>query len=93
MHGSGWSTVVELPAGPPAAERPEGAEGTEGADGTDTAEGFGDPSAMLDSLTQRVDGGRVISTSLVTVLFADDGRVFAGAVTPEHLLAVASSGR
>ncbi len=41
----------------------------------------------------RVDGGRVLQTSLVTVLFTDDGRVFAGAVTPDHLLDVASSGR
>jgi hypothetical protein len=87
VHGSGWSTVVELPAGSPEAARAEGAEGT---DGADAADGSGDASAMLDSLTQRVDGGRLISTSLVTVLFTDDGRVFAGAVTPEHLLAIAS---
>ena len=93
VHGSGWSTVVELPARSPTAERAEGADGAAGADGTDAAEGLGDASAMLDSLTQRVDGGRLISTSLVTVLFTDDGRVFAGAVTPEHLLAVASSDR
>ena len=48
---------------------------------------------MLDGLTTRVDGGRVLQTSLVTVLFTDDGRVFAGAVTADHLLDVASSGR
>ena len=30
VHGSGWSTVVELPAGSPAAERAEGAEGATG---------------------------------------------------------------
>ncbi|HEU0183589.1 MAG TPA: hypothetical protein VFR16_15460 [Agromyces mariniharenae] len=85
VHGSGWSTVVELPAG--AGGAPDGAEAAEG------TEGFADASALLDSITQRVDGGRIISTSLVTVLFTDDGRVFAGAVTPEHLLAVASSAR
>lgn len=89
VHGSGWSTVVELPAGGAPAELAEG----DAADDADAAEGFGDASAMLDSLTQPVDGGRIISTSLVTVLFTDDGRVFAGAVTPEHLIAVASSGR
>lgn len=97
VHGAGWSTVVELPAGTAADMGGEGAEGSRGADGADdadAAEGIGgDASAMLDSLTQPVEGGRLISTSLVSVLFTHDGRVFAGAVTPEHLLAVASSGR
>ncbi|WP_130354024.1 LolA family protein [Agromyces ramosus] len=91
VHGSGWSTVVELPAGRGPAGLDEGADAATG--DPDAAEGLGDASAMLDSLAQRVDGGRLISTSLVTVLFTDDGRVLAGAVTPEHLLAVASSGR
>ncbi|MEV1128912.1 hypothetical protein [Agromyces sp. NPDC049794] len=76
VHGEGWTTVVELPAG-------EGA-----------ASGLGpEASAMLDALTQGVDGGRVLSTSLVTVLLTDDGRVLAGAVTVDHLLDVAASGR
>lgn len=44
---------------------------------------------MLDQLTDPVDGGRILSTSLLTVLLTDDGRVLAGAVTPEHLLALA----
>lgn len=79
VHGEGWSAVVELPAG---------AAGEAGAQGLD-----GEASAMLDGLTTRVDGGRVLQTSLVTVLFTDDGRVFAGAVTADHLLDVASSGR
>ena len=48
---------------------------------------------MLDSLTQPVDGGRLLTTSLVSVFFADDGRVFVGAVTPERLLDAAASGR
>ncbi|WP_136707591.1 DUF2092 domain-containing protein [Agromyces sp. H66] len=72
VHGEGWTTVVELPAG----------DGT--AAGLDA-----EASAMLDALTQRVDGGRVLSTSLVTVLLTDDGRVLAGAVTVDHLLDVA----
>ncbi|WP_187432560.1 LolA family protein [Agromyces mariniharenae] len=89
VHGSGWSTVVELPAG--AGGAAGGATGA--AEGAEGSEGFADASTLLDSITQRVDGGRIVSTSLVTVLFTDDGRVFAGAVTPEHLLAVASSAR
>lgn len=76
VHGEGWTTVVELPAG----------------DGG--AAGLGpEASAMLEALTQGVDGGRVLSTSLVSVLLTDDGRVLAGAVTVDHLLDVASAGR
>ena len=97
VHGDGWSAVVELPAsaagmGAGGVQGTDGRDAAEGADGAEGGEGLGDAAAMLDSLTQRVEGGRIISTSLVTVLFTDDGRVFAGAVTPEHLLAVASSG-
>lgn len=97
VHGQGWSAVVELPAseagmGAGGVQGTDGRDAAEGADGAEGGEGLGDAAAMLDSLTQRVEGGRIISTSLVTVLFTDDGRVFAGAVTPEHLLAVASSG-
>jgi hypothetical protein len=46
--------------------------------------------ATLESLTQPVPGGRVLETALVTVFFADDGRVFAGAVTAEHLAHIAA---
>ena len=76
VHGEGWSTVVELPAG---------AAGAAGFDG--------EASAMLDTLTERVDGGRILSTSLVTVLITDDGRVLAGAVAADRLLDAAASGR
>ena len=59
--------------------------------GAADAAGFGgEASAMLQTLTERVDGGRILSTSLVTVLLTDDGRVLAGAVTPDRLLAAAS---
>ncbi|MDQ0893829.1 LolA family protein [Agromyces ramosus] len=55
------------------------------------AAGLGaEASAMLETLTEPVDGGRILSTSLVTVLLTDDGRVLAGAVPPDRLLAVAS---
>lgn len=96
VHGSGWSTVVELPAGAGGAALLDGesggaADSDAGTGATEDAEGFGDAATLLDSIAQRVEGGRIISTSLATVLFTDDGRVFAGAVTPEHVLAVASS--
>ncbi|PPG97313.1 hypothetical protein C5C00_06965 [Rathayibacter rathayi] len=57
--GSGWGTVVELPAG-----------GTDGL-------------ASLDAITTPVDGGRVLSSALLSVLITDDGRVLAGAVPVE----------
>ena len=53
------------------------------------------PAGILDNdtfsnLTTKVAGGRVISTSLVNVLITDSGRIFAGSVTVESLLATAS---
>ncbi len=82
--GEGWTTVVVLPAGAAGSGAP-GAEAPEGLDP--------EASAMLDTLTTPVDGGRILQTSLFTVLFTDDGRVLAGAVTADHLLDVAASGR
>lgn len=41
-------------------------------------------------LLQPVDGGAVLSTALVSVMLADDGRVLVGAVTPEVLAAAAA---
>lgn len=43
----------------------------------------------LDAITTPVDGGRVLSSSLVNVLLTDDGRVLAGAVSVEALEAAA----
>ncbi len=83
VHGEGWSAVVELPVGTAPAF---------GAESGDSSAG-GEASAMLDSLTESVDGGRVLQTSLLTVLFTDDGRVLAGAVTADRLLDAAASGR
>ena len=44
---------------------------------------------VLSQLTDAVDGGRAVSTSLVSVLITDDGRVLAGAVSVEALQAAA----
>jgi len=75
--GEGWTSVVVLPAdvvAPPA----------------DAAEQGNDPLAMLppDLLTP-VNGGSVLSTALLSVMLADDGRVLVGAVMPEVLAAAA----
>lgn len=45
--------------------------------------------AMLDSVTTAVDGGRVLQTSLVSVMITDDGRILVGAVPTQHLVDVA----
>lgn len=60
--GTGWGSVVELPAGD--------AESLSG----------------LDSITTPVDGGRVLTSALISVLITDDGRVLAGAVPVDTLL-------
>jgi hypothetical protein len=44
---------------------------------------------LFEEATTDVDGGRVFSTALLTVLFTDDGRVLAGSVTADRLQAAA----
>lgn len=46
---------------------------------------------LLAELTEPVDGGRLLSTALLSALVTDDGRILVGAVTPEHLQALADS--
>ncbi|MDN4612364.1 LolA family protein [Arthrobacter burdickii] len=92
--GEGWSTIVELPAGSAAqlGLNP----------GTDEAAGMGDimevkpgmdpeevagAQAMLEQALTEVDGGRALQTSLVSVLITDDGRILAGAVSADQLVA------
>jgi len=43
----------------------------------------------LEQLTEQVDGGRAVSTSLLTVFLTGDGRIFAGAVPLSALQAAA----
>ena len=51
-------------------------------------------SAALEALTTPVDGGRALQTSLLSVLFTDDGRVLVGSVPVDTLVEVAAgSGR
>lgn len=67
VTGTGWKTVVELPA-------------------SDMETG-----GSLDAITTPIDGGRVLSSALLTVLLTDDGRVLAGAVPVEALRAAADA--
>lgn len=75
LTGSGWETVVELPGG------------------TEAGTALGQVLAQNPALAQAavvVPGGRVLSTALFTVLFTDDGRIYAGMV-PAGTLQAASS--
>lgn len=65
--GTGWGTIVQLPAG-------------------DT-----EAAGSLDAITTPTEGGRVLSSALLTVLVTDDGRVLAGAVPVEALRAAADA--
>jgi len=76
--GEGWSAVVVSP-------QTEESAALSGLD----PEQLG----MLNAVTTAVDGGRVLQTSLVTVLITDDGRVLAGAVPAARLVEVAQTGR
>lgn len=69
ITGTGWSTIVEVPAGVVPAEL------------------VGNP--LLAQLATDVDGGKLLSTSLVNVLLTTDGRAFAGSV-PVALLQAAA---
>jgi hypothetical protein len=75
--GEGWTSVLVLP--------PEAAM----SDGSETeSDGLGADTLPADVLTP-VDGGSVLSTALVSVMLADDGRVLVGAVEPQLLVAAA----
>ncbi|NNC11492.1 outer membrane lipoprotein carrier protein LolA [Planctomonas sp. JC2975] len=63
--GSGWSSIVAVPAGSTGA----------GLSGLTPSQ-----SHLLNELSQSVDGGRGLQTSLFSVLITSDGRVYAGAV-------------
>lgn len=78
VSGSGWDSVLELPAGtltPPAS----------GAAGATP----GNAAALLQQAAVPVAGGRLLSTALLNVLILDDGRVFLGSVPLARLQAAA----
>ena len=92
--GSGWLTVLELPSSAliPSAPAPGSTTGPAGASSA------GDSSAVLGALLASatpVHGawgtGRLLRTSLVSVLMTDQGSTFVGAVEPSVLYAAAST--
>ncbi|MBG6224302.1 outer membrane lipoprotein-sorting protein [Arthrobacter sp. CAN_A2] len=94
--GEGWSAIVELPAGTAAklGFTPGSGEAAGMGDIMDIKPGM-DPQevagaqAMLDQALTEVDGGSALQTSLVSVLVTDDGRILAGAVGVDQLVAAA----
>ena len=74
VTGTGWASIVELPAGAAGSTLP-GASPSE--------------SRLLDELTTQVPGGRALQTSLLSVLLTDDGRILIGAVPIATLEAAA----
>jgi len=90
--GSGWLTVLDLPS----SGLTSGSSGT-GGGSVSTGGGSGDSSALVNTLlgsAARVSGpwgsGRLLRTSLVSVLITDNGRLFIGAVQPSVLYAAAT---
>jgi outer membrane lipoprotein-sorting protein len=91
--GSGWLTVLDLPYAGLTAPGGSGPAPGNGGSGDSSS---GDSAALLNTLlasAKPVSGawgsGRLLQTSLVSVLITDNGRVFAGAVQPSVLYAAA----
>ncbi|KNC19742.1 hypothetical protein AC792_05110 [Arthrobacter sp. RIT-PI-e] len=91
--GTGWSTIVELPAGtatglglPSGQDAPGMSDIMDIKPGMDPADVAG-AQALLEQALTEVDGGRALQTSLVSVLITDDGRILVGAVSTEELVA------
>jgi outer membrane lipoprotein-sorting protein len=85
--GEGWTSVAVVPFSLDDLKA-QGAQGS--------GEGGGEAAAMLDTVLKSatpVSGtwgsGKLIKTKLVTVLLTDDGRLLAGAVTPEEIVKAA----
>jgi outer membrane lipoprotein-sorting protein len=99
LLGSGWLGVVELHGVDlNALAGAVSQSGGSGKHGNDTGLFNGDASSYLDTLLgagKRVGGafggGKLYTTNFVSVLVTDDGRLFAGAVTPAVLEADAAA--
>ncbi|MED7923832.1 DUF2092 domain-containing protein [Nonomuraea sp. LP-02] len=91
LVGDGWTTVAVVPFS--LSDLQSEAAGPAGQDGRGAQ-----ANALLDSVLKSatpVNGtwgsGKLIRTKLLTALLTDDGRLLAGAVTPEELVRVAGT--
>jgi hypothetical protein len=82
--GSGWTTVLSIPAGNAAGLPSPGSPG----DGREARSPYG----MFSSLTSPIGntGDRLLRTALVNALLTADGRIFIGAVSPALLQSAAA---
>jgi outer membrane lipoprotein-sorting protein len=96
--GDGWTAVLVLPNvgaltsnGP---GQPSGSNGSSGANGSKGSQNEADLLGRLLGSATPVHGafgsGRLLRTTLLTVLVTDNGRLYAGAVTPEAIQAAAA---
>jgi outer membrane lipoprotein-sorting protein len=89
--GSDWLAVLDVPSAGLTA--PGGSGPAPGNGGSGAGDGSAVLNALIDSATQ-VSGswgsGRLLQTSLVSVLITDSGRTFIGAVQPSVLYAAAA---
>ncbi|WP_215448471.1 DUF2092 domain-containing protein [Streptomyces sp. ATCC 21386] len=87
MIGKGWSTIAVIDGGSEAGMPTDGGESS----GDARVDGF------LNSLGDQVKGefgsGTVFKTRLINVLFTDDGKVYAGAVTKDALVKAANAAK
>jgi len=85
VSGTGWTSVLQT-------QLPAGADGAAGLERS--AEGRATGLAPILGALPRVSGswgsGRLLRSNLVTVLLMDNGRVLAGAVTPDRLYQAAA---
>ena len=71
---AGWAAVLTIPADKVPAE----------------VKALMSSNTLYNELTTSVAGGRLFTTTLINIFFAEDGRIFAGAVTPETLYKAAA---
>jgi len=89
--GTGWTTVVEA-AGLPALAA-DGLPQGSGSSASQSTAALGILVRAATPVSGSYGSGRIIETSLLTVLLLDDGRVFAGAVTPAVLEQAATTAK
>ena len=95
MIGTGWSTIVSVPASlagmasTDVGQASGDAANGDAATSEEAAVAQAEALQLLDHLTTQVADGRVLQTSLFSVFFATDGRIFVGAVGQDALVAAA----
>ncbi len=83
--GTGWASVLELPAGTGLHAAPNAASGNRHQSGSA-------PATVLNSLTTPLGntGDRVLHTAVINALITKDGRIFVGAVSTDLLQSAAA---